>query len=318
MSDPTSSPLHTGLLAAVSRSFYLSLRVLPRAVRGPLSLGYLLARAADTIADVPARPAGERLGLLAAFDAAMQGGECGPLCAQAGEFAQCVTHEGERTLLVRLSECFDALASSTTEDRALTCIVLGHIVRGQSLDLRRFPGCLATPDDLDNYTWLVAGCVGEFWTRVCLHHLPRCAAGPQEELLRHAVRFGEALQLINILRDQPKDMAEGRCYLPAEELRAASVEEFTWPATNWRPWHAVRRRWLSEARERLASGREYARALKVKRLRFAALLPLLIGEATLDLLDAQPDDAPPQAAKVPRSKVKRLMLRAIWLSLRGG
>jgi len=317
MSDPASSPLHTGLLAAVSRSFYLSLLVLPRAVRGPLSLGYLLARAADTIADVPARPAVERLALLAAFDAAVQGGECGLLSVEAAQFSRSVTHAGERTLLERLGECFAAMNASTAEDRSLTRTVLGHIVRGQSIDLRRFPGSLTSEADLEEYTWLVAGCVGEFWTKVCLHHLPRCAMMPEEGLLRHAVRFGQALQLINILRDQPKDMAEGRCYLPEEELSAAGLVEFTWPSPDWKPWHAVRRRWLAEAREKLVSGREYVRALKVKRLRLAALLPLLIGEATLDLLEAQPDDAPPQAAKVPRSKVKRIMLRAMWLSVRG-
>ena len=50
-------PLQGSLLAAVSRSFYLSLRFLPSPVRGALSVSYLLARAADTIADVEASPA---------------------------------------------------------------------------------------------------------------------------------------------------------------------------------------------------------------------------------------------------------------------
>ena len=41
------------VLRSVSRSFYLSLRVLPKPLRDPLSLAYLLARATDTIADTP-------------------------------------------------------------------------------------------------------------------------------------------------------------------------------------------------------------------------------------------------------------------------
>ena len=40
-----------GLLKGVSRSFYLTLRVLPANLRQPVGLAYLLARAADTIAD---------------------------------------------------------------------------------------------------------------------------------------------------------------------------------------------------------------------------------------------------------------------------
>ena len=48
---------------------------------------------------------------------------------------------------------------------------------GMEMDLTRFPGssanqltALERPDELDRYTYFVAGCVGEFWTRmVCAH-----------------------------------------------------------------------------------------------------------------------------------------------------
>src|SRR5256712_11186491 len=45
------SDLLGDLLRQVSRSFYLSLAILPTALREPIGLAYLLARAADTIAD---------------------------------------------------------------------------------------------------------------------------------------------------------------------------------------------------------------------------------------------------------------------------
>lgn len=328
MTDLNSSPLHSGLLAAVSRSFYLSLRVLPRAVREPLSLGYLLARAADTIADVPARPAAERLALLASLETAILSENNDndsdvprDVTAASADFARDVTHEGERILLQRLGECLAALRASQPAERSLLRTVLQRIIRGQSLDLQRFPegtpGCLSTAAELDEYTWLVAGCVGEFWTEICLLHLPECARLPPTEMIEHGVRFGKALQLVNILRDQPKDMAQGRCYLPAEELRAAGIPSFTWPATDWKPWHAVRRQWLENARTFLHSGRSYAAALRSVRLRFAVLLPLYIGEATLELLASASDTDPPRPAKVTRSTVKRLMLRALWHSIRG-
>lgn len=322
MTKPAANSLTTGLLAAVSRSFYLSLRFLPRAVRGPLSLGYLMARAADTIADVPAWPAAERLALLTAFGQAVQSGADESFFAKAAAFSQCVDHPGEHTLLQRLPECWSALESCDPQEAALIRTVLERIVRGQTLDLERFPdaahsGALPDASALDEYTWLVAGCVGEFWTGICLLHLPLCASLPRDEMVNAGTRFGQGLQLLNILRDQPKDMAAGRCYLPATELRATGIHQLTWPAPDWKPWHAVRRPWLTEARARFGSGRDYVRALKSVRLRFAALMPLLIGEATLDLLDAQPDDLPPQAVKIPRARVKRLMLRALWQALRG-
>lgn len=39
------------LLSAVSRSFYLSMRFLPREMRPGVAVGYLLARATDTVAE---------------------------------------------------------------------------------------------------------------------------------------------------------------------------------------------------------------------------------------------------------------------------
>ena len=54
------------VLKGVSRSFYLSLRVLPKSLREPVGLAYILARAADTISDQRAGSTVARLeGLLA-------------------------------------------------------------------------------------------------------------------------------------------------------------------------------------------------------------------------------------------------------------
>ena len=61
------------LLRSVSRSFYLSLRILPGPLRDPLTLGYLLARATDTIADTPEPSIAIRTKALRELAAAIQG-----------------------------------------------------------------------------------------------------------------------------------------------------------------------------------------------------------------------------------------------------
>ena len=48
------------ILRRTSRSFYLTIRLLPRAVRDDISLAYLLARATDTIADTGTAPLAAR------------------------------------------------------------------------------------------------------------------------------------------------------------------------------------------------------------------------------------------------------------------
>jgi farnesyl-diphosphate farnesyltransferase len=317
-----SGPVTRELLAAVSRSFYLSLRVLPGPVRHPLSLSYLLARATDTVADTAERGADWRQGLLAEFRDALVAGAGPDFLGRAAACAESVRHPGERVLLCRLPECFREYEQLPGAQRALVRTVLGHIIRGQSLDLERFPDAerlRALPDAaaLEEYTWLVAGCVGEFWTAVCAEVMPRYAEASTAEMIRWGVRYGQGLQLVNILRDLPGDAGMGRCYLPGQELRAAGLRgELTWPAADWAPWHEVRLRWLPVAREWLGNGRLYVKNLRSFRLRLAAVLPMLIGEATLDLLGQQSRGGPPLAAKVNRAAIRRMLRRGIWLSLR--
>ncbi len=311
------------LLAAVSRSFYLSLRFLPPPVRAPLSVSYLLARAADTIADVAALPAAERLGLLAEFRAVLAGGAVEPLAARAAAFAAAVDHPGERELLERLAECFAQLRPLTPGSQSQVREVLGHILDGMELDLQRFPDtaplrCLGTEAELAQYTWQVAGCVGEFWTAICAAELPGVFTRPVAEMAAWGKSYGQALQLINILRDQAGDAAIGRCYLPETALREAGLAgAVVWPARDWAPWHQVRGTLLGQARLGLAAGWRYAAAQRSIRLRFATLMPLLIGGATLDQLEALPEDGPPRACKIARPLVKKLGRRALWMALSG-
>src|SRR5260221_10735891 len=63
------------LLKPVSRSFYISIRLLPRALREPVALAYLLARTSDTIADSSVVDADERVELLDRFGRAIAGNE---------------------------------------------------------------------------------------------------------------------------------------------------------------------------------------------------------------------------------------------------
>jgi hypothetical protein len=94
--------------------------------------------------------------------------------------------------------------------------VLNTITGGQELDLRRFAGAsaekivaLETAAQFDDYTYRVAGCVGEFWTKMCRAHLFPKLRLDDAQLLANGIRFGKGLQLVNILRDLPADLRKG-------------------------------------------------------------------------------------------------------------
>lgn len=298
-SPPPAPPELMLLLRGVSRSFYLSIRLLPAPLRAPVAAGYLLARAADTIADSAVLPARARRAELAELAQRVQQPpgttQLDAVTALGQRLAWCQADGEERRLLLQLPACFGLLHALPPDDQEDVRTVLAHITRGQQLDVERFgaataaqPVALADASEVDEYTWLVAGCVGEFWTRVCERHLTGFSLLPTERMLALGRSHGQALQLVNILRDERSDLAQGRRYLPAD---------------------MPRERWIAKAREGLRDGMAYALALRSRRVRVASALPAILGARTLALLQAAPRGEP---VKVPRSEVRALLLRCAF------
>ena len=317
----TSDELLGGLLRQVSRSFYLSLVILPRPLREPLGLAYLLARAADTVTDTLLLPRPERIGHLQTLRRAFAGARH-LVGAVAAACAPHQDHAAERRLLERLEAVLAAVERLPEPDRARVRATLATITDGMLFDLERFPGedakglaALDTLEDLDRYTYLVAGCVGEFWTDLHVAHRPRLRAWDAAAMRATGVRFGKALQLTNVLRDAPADIAHGRCYLPARELSALGLA----PADLLGPSGAARARPLLDRILGIARGHydaawRYTLAIPRAewRMRLACAWPLLIGEATLRLL-ADHDNAlaAPAPLKISRATVRAILIRSV-------
>jgi farnesyl-diphosphate farnesyltransferase len=315
------------LLKQVSRSFYLSIRVLPRKIRPQIGLTYVLARATDTVADTRSAPAELRKGILLEMRR-----EIG--AAAAGEATHGPDFRGlsenmasdDRSLLESFPEALDVLRSCSSSDRRCMGDVLLVITEGQELDLSRFEdtgsgrvASLDTDEQLDDYTYRVAGCVGEFWTKMCRAHLFPKAKVPDAFLLEKGVRFGKGLQLVNILRDLPRDLRQGRCYIPLASLAGLglSPESLLDPASmkTFRPLYD---RYIRQADSYLADGRAYVDSLPRSqlRVRMACTLPMLIGVETLARLRTRNilDDS--CRVKVSRPEVRRLIFISLLHCLR--
>jgi farnesyl-diphosphate farnesyltransferase len=275
-------------------------------MRPATATGYLLARASDTLADTAEVPVDDRLELLDGFADELRGRGSEWRARKLRAFAERQTHAGERELLERLDECFAALGELDGLQADAVREVLATIISGQRLDLVRFeeasrlrPVALKSEEDLEDYCYRVAGCVGGFWTRIGLLTLgSRFSDSNPDDLRDLGVRYGMGLQLVNILRDLPEDLANGRCYLPLAD--AHDRERMT----------ALRKEWLDHAAVWLESGRRYASRLNQWRLRAASVLPALIGEDTLALLHEAP--AGEGKVKVTRKQVRRAAWRACW------
>ena len=317
---PNARFLLRDLLREVSRSFYLTLRVLPGEIRDQIGLAYLLARAADTIADTGLISRDERLQSLQQLREHINSGEMPP--PGLGKFSEGQSSPAERTLLQRLPEIIELLARFPSEDQRLIRRVLETITSGQELDLRRFGGAseanivaLGSAAELDDYTYRVAGCVGDFWTRVCVQRLRPKPAVSLEELVQEGIRFGQGLQLVNILRDIPKDLRQGRSYLPAPELAAAGLAppDLLEPL-NEASLRPVYNRWIARAEEHLQMGWKYVLGLPGGwvRVRLACAWPILIGLQTLAKLRNENALDPARRIKVSRAEVKGILRASIF------
>lgn len=289
------------LLASVSRSFYLTIRALPKPLRHPIRTAYLLARATDTIADTAQVSVDERLRHLLAIDACISRNADRSLLVQVGiAFGPLQTDAAEKMLIAGLPEIFADFDDLEPADRADVVTVLRLITRGQEKDLTVFRGVKTLPNDkaLEEYTYLVAGCVGEFWTRICSRKLRRFSREPNERMVDWGREFGQGLQLVNILRDVRSDWQNGRCYLP---LGAAALES---------PEAAVMyEQWRKRAARLLAEGWRYVLALRNLRLRFACALPILIGVRTLCLLGNRSALTSRERVKVNRAELKKIAVQ---------
>ncbi len=325
MSNPTRALLLGPLLKSVSRSFYLTLRVLPVGMRDPVGLAYLLARAADTIADTSLITPEKRMELLLSLRSQVNGlHDSEALTRMAVEVAGQQKDSGEKVLLESLGSALTVLSQLSEPDRDAVRDIVTTIIKGMEFDLRTFPDessgyivALQAYTELDQYTYMVAGCVGEFWTKMTYAHLPGTFTDRPEMVLDRGIRLGKALQMTNVLRDCSKDLRIGRCYLPATMLACFDLtpQDLLLPETSLRA-RPILFELVGKALDHFREGVEYTLSLPAFsiRLRLACLWPILIGlQTVLLLVDNDHWLDPAKVSKIRRGDVYRIIALSLPL-----
>jgi farnesyl-diphosphate farnesyltransferase len=279
------------LLERTSRTFALAIPVLPEPTRREVTLAYLLFRIADTFEDASHWPPPRRIEALGEFEGLL--GTLSPADAvrrSAAWHAEGVSpHAGYAELIASTPSVladFAALRPGAVES------IRAHVVasaRGMARFVARTEEnrlVLSSVEELKDYCYVVAGLVGEMLTDLFLIGEP-ALAGTAPYLRERAAAFGEALQLVNILKDADADADEGRRYLP-ERVPTADV--------------------FALARRDLAVAAEYVGALQQANaprgfVEFTAL-PVELAWASLDRIEATG-----AGSKVSRPEVYRITRR---------
>jgi 15-cis-phytoene synthase len=173
-----------------ARNFSYGIRLLPPAKRQALSAVYALARRIDDIGD-GTLPAADKLAALTQAREAVAALQDDPAQATAG---------GDQVLV--------ALADAARR-HPIPLGAFAELIDGCEADVRGTS--YATQRELEHYCRCVAGSIGRLSLGV-FGCRDRRAAEPLADAL------GVALQLTNILRDIREDLANGRVYVPAEDL----------------------------------------------------------------------------------------------------
>ncbi len=285
-----------------------------------MGLAYLLARAADTIADTDLIGRAQRLRYLNMFRDQFRSDEVQPQAVQSIQ-AGLLPHQtdsAERVLLERLPECLALYRKFEQGDRERIRWLMDVLPNGMEMDLTKFPGSsaqdlssLERPEELDRYTYYVAGCVGEFWTRMVCAHRPAMRHWDIDRMSAIGIRFGKGLQLTNIVKDIARDLHNGRCYVPTQWLDEVGLK----PADLLRPgqlptFRPILLRMIRQAVEHLDQGWLYTMALPrfEIRQRLACMWPILLAGETLKRVATATDLLDPTVnVKAPRSVVYRVM-----------
>jgi len=209
------------LLERTSRTFAVSIPLLDEPTRRRVGLSYLLLRIADNFEDAADWPAAERVRALRRFVAALEGE--GPELT-ADEVEEWVQRRPQQLsgYLELLGSAPRVLAAARATGREPWRIVRHHVARSavgmvETVQRSSDQGSLQLESirDLRDYCYLVAGIVGELLTELFLLEAPGLAE-VRSELEERAPVFGEALQLVNIVKDAADDAEEGRRFLPRE------------------------------------------------------------------------------------------------------
>jgi farnesyl-diphosphate farnesyltransferase len=208
------------LLQKTSRTFALTIPVLPQPTRDEVGIAYLLFRIIDTFEDaVLWAPALRQQALREFVELLDRPAAESRALAESWTRKPPLEHAGYQELLARTPYVLEQYQALRPE---VQLILRTHVTRsaeGMAGFVARIEAGgklqLDTIQDLKSYCYAVAGIVGEMLTELFLVGRPALAR-VAVDLRSRAAEFGEGLQLVNILKDAHPDAVEGRTFLPRQ------------------------------------------------------------------------------------------------------
>jgi farnesyl-diphosphate farnesyltransferase len=308
------------VLPAVSRTFALSIRVLPGELGRAVLTAYLLCRIADTVEDEPSLPAERKAALLESL------ARCFDDVGAADAFPATVREITGEAAHVQLTHHTDLVFVLF---RSLTEATRGHVqhwVTEMIVGMRKFVLLypfgirIQTVDEYKEYCYYVAGTVGYLLTDLWHEHASSISDARYLVLRERCREFAEALQTVNILKDVATDAnKENSIYVPEDLLRLHGSSHATMLEPDRSPGTREALATLVQlACNDLDAARSYLLLIprRAVSIRLFCMMPLLFAYATLRDLTRTPQAlARGEVVKISRREVKSLTLMGVLVIL---
>ena len=213
------------ILGSVSRTFALTIPLLPPMIEKVVGNTYLLCRIVDTIEDAADLSPETKQKLSQLFlDAVLEKSSVESFVEPCLKALDHYGNQDELDLIAHTPTVLRILHTCSSEDQ----VAVSRCVSIMSDGMSHFHGKqtetgLQDLREFEEYCYVVAGVVGELLTTVFSNHSPAFANNIQgHEAL--AIAFGQALQMTNILKDSPEDKARGVSWKPANMSQAALLK----------------------------------------------------------------------------------------------
>jgi len=205
------------ILGSVSRTFALTIPLLPPAIEVVVGNTYLLCRIVDTIEDAAELNPAEKQHLSKLFlDATLGTIPVASFVSPCLEALKGYSNVDELDLIANTPTVLRILHTFPDRDQAAINRCVSIMSDGMShFHNRQSQEGLKDLAEFEEYCYVVAGVVGELLTSIFSNYSSEFAKRIQghEQL---AIAFGQALQMTNILKDSPADRARGVSWKPAQ------------------------------------------------------------------------------------------------------
>ena len=208
-------------MSSVSRTFALTIPLLPSSIEKVIGNTYLLCRIVDTIEDAADLSAQSKQSLSALFlDAVLEKSPVETFVTPCLEALKNYSNQDELDLISNTPTVLRILHTCSSSDQEAVSRCVSIMSEGMSFfHGKQNQAGLQDLAEFEQYCYVVAGVVGELLTTIFSNHSPTF----KKKLSGHenlAIAFGQALQMTNILKDSPEDKARGVSWKPVDVSQA--------------------------------------------------------------------------------------------------